>query len=454
MRRRLKARVLRCSFLVGVIGLAVLVGVGLSAAAQSAEAGRTATRSDELTCKKAGARFAGWTSQGTPICFTFTRDKARLIEWAATVRPGCPGMSESVSQDTLSIPVSAGRFLVTINDPPHLRLNLQGQIAGAAASGTISVFLDEEGCGVANTHWTAHQGAATTPPATKPPALKPKPPVIARHPNVQAEATRPLGAKVSYRPAKVTGATSVRYSKASGTWFALGTTPVTVVAKNKAGTARSVFKVKVVDTTAPVFGPLPDITVTATSASGANVTYNVTVTHPVGRVLTSCSPVSGSLFPVGTTAVQCTSRDAAGNNATASFNVIVNPALPPGLVPNGHYTGTTSQGEAVSFTAMADGLHLTSLSITGDMTCSPNGTVSFTTTASSVTVALSGIFDLTGTGPITQTGYAGSWSASMHGVFAATGLVSGTYQAHVSLSVPGAYECDTGAVTWTASRTS
>ena len=42
----------------------------------------------------------------------------------------------------------------------------------------------------------------------------------------------------------------------------------------------------------------------------------------------------------------------------------------------------------------------------------------------------------------------------MHGVFAATGLVSGTYQAHVSLSVPGAYECDTGAVTWTASRTS
>jgi hypothetical protein len=35
------------------------------------------------------------------------------------------------------------------------------------------------------------------------------------------------------------------------------------------------------------------------------------------------SQVSGSLFPVGTTAVTALARDAAGNSATCSFDVVV-----------------------------------------------------------------------------------------------------------------------------------
>jgi hypothetical protein len=46
----------------------------------------------------------------------------------------------------------------------------------------------------------------------------------------------------------------------------------------------------------------------------------------------SCTPPSGSLFPVGTTTVQCVATDAHHNSSTASFTVTVTPALPPPVV--------------------------------------------------------------------------------------------------------------------------
>ena len=72
-----------------------------------------------------------------------------------------------------------------------------------------------------------------------------------------------------------------------------------------------------------IFVP-PDITVDATSPDGAVVDYEVTAEDDVdGPVTPSCSPVSGSDFPVGTTTVECTATDSSGNGATASFDVTV-----------------------------------------------------------------------------------------------------------------------------------
>lgn len=73
-----------------------------------------------------------------------------------------------------------------------------------------------------------------------------KPPRISPHPDVRAEATGPRGAVVTYRPAVVRGATSVTYSKKSGTLFPLGATTVTITARNRAGVSRATFKVIVV----------------------------------------------------------------------------------------------------------------------------------------------------------------------------------------------------------------
>jgi hypothetical protein len=55
-----------------------------------------------------------------------------------------------------------------------------------------------------------------------------------------------------------------------------------------------------------------------------------------GDILIECNPPPGSLFPIGTTTVQCTAVDQAGNEATHSFTITivleVEP-LPPGEIP-------------------------------------------------------------------------------------------------------------------------
>jgi hypothetical protein len=86
----------------------------------------------------------------------------------------------------------------------------------------------------------------------------------------------------------------------------------------------------VMDTTAPSIDSVPsDISVDATSASGATVNYPAaTATDTCGAVGITYSQNSGTLFPVGTTTVVCTATDAVGNQVTTSFTVTVAP-LPP-----------------------------------------------------------------------------------------------------------------------------
>ena len=73
-----------------------------------------------------------------------------------------------------------------------------------------------------------------------------------------------------------------------------------------------------------------EIVTPATSASGAEVTYNVEATDSDALVKSlSCLPASGATFPTGTTKVECTAVDGHENKATASFNVTVTSAPPP-----------------------------------------------------------------------------------------------------------------------------
>ena len=66
------------------------------------------------------------------------------------------------------------------------------------------------------------------------------------------------------------------------------------------------------------------MTVSATSAAGAVVTFSASATDIVdGSVAVSCTPASGSTFAPGTTTVNCTATDAAGNTASGSFTVSV-----------------------------------------------------------------------------------------------------------------------------------
>jgi hypothetical protein len=108
------------------------------------------------------------------------------------------------------------------------------------------------------------------------------------------------------------------------------------------------------DTTPPVLNLPANITTEATSASGAAVTYSATADdNKDGAVTPSCSPASDSTFSLGTTTVNCSATDAAGNTSTGSFTVTVEDTTAPTLsnMPgNQTAVATTSSGAAVMYT--------------------------------------------------------------------------------------------------------
>jgi hypothetical protein len=117
------------------------------------------------------------------------------------------------------------------------------------------------------------------------------------------------------------------------------------------------FTITVRDTRPPVMTLPGDIRATASDASGAVVTYQVSATDIVdGAVPVTCAPASGSKFAVGMTEVACEAVDARYNLTHKVFTVTV--ALsqaPPRLVlpPDITAEATGPNGAVVTFTATA-----------------------------------------------------------------------------------------------------
>src|SRR5439155_1467105 len=106
-----------------------------------------------------------------------------------------------------------------------------------------------------------------------------------------------------------------------------------VTATDAAGNATTEsFAVTVRDTTAPALTVSADAVAEATSAAGAVVNYAAaTASDAVGPVTISYSNASGTVFPLGTTAVVVTATDAAGNATSKSFGVTVRDTTAPAL---------------------------------------------------------------------------------------------------------------------------
>ena len=124
----------------------------------------------------------------------------------------------------------------------------------------------------------------------------------------------------------------------SGSAFAVGFHTVVCTATDASGnTAECRFTVTVLDTEPPqltwptnwVLNP------TAGSSSASNVIFTVTaVDNCDPNPVLVCVPPSGSMFPIGTTPVQCAATDAAGNPNECRFTLRVNaPPLASLLVP-------------------------------------------------------------------------------------------------------------------------
>jgi len=113
------------------------------------------------------------------------------------------------------------------------------------------------------------------------------------------------------------------------------------------------------DATPPTLSLPSAITAEATGPSGATVTYTATATddHDTSPSVT-CLPASGSTFALGSTEVDCTARDASGNQSTGSFVVTVRDTTAPTLVPPSPITvdATGPSGAVVTYTAVATDL--------------------------------------------------------------------------------------------------
>jgi hypothetical protein len=159
--------------------------------------------------------------------------------------------------------------------------------------------------------------------------------VIAAHGNISAEATGPSGAIVTYvaptTSDAVDGPHSATCLPASGSTFAVGTTTVSCSAHDAAGNVSTPtsFTISVVDTTAPVIAAHADVLVNATGNSSVLVSYTLPTASDLvdGAVAVTCLPASGTSFSVGTTPVNCSATDHAGNTAHSTFNVVVSYAF-------------------------------------------------------------------------------------------------------------------------------
>jgi HYR domain len=115
-------------------------------------------------------------------------------------------------------------------------------------------------------------------------------------------------------------------SPASGLFVPLGSNTINCTVTDGGGlTTTGSFLIRVVDTTAPVLASIADIDVTTSDPSGAVVDFgSPTLVEAVDPAPTaSCTPAAGTKFPVGTTVVTCTARDASGNTSTTNFSVRV-----------------------------------------------------------------------------------------------------------------------------------
>jgi hypothetical protein len=89
--------------------------------------------------------------------------------------------------------------------------------------------------------------------------------------------------------------------------------------------------IDVLDVTPPVV-TVESKVVEATGPTGANVDYDATAVDNVDGPLTpTCSPASGSLFPLGVTPVSCSATDAAGNTGHGSGTIEVVDTTPPAV---------------------------------------------------------------------------------------------------------------------------
>jgi hypothetical protein len=187
----------------------------------------------------------------------------------------------------------------------------------------------------------------------------------------QGNDTGLCSAVVTYADPTTTGMCgTVTCVPASGSTFPVGTT--TVTCSTTAGPS-CMFTVTVNDTQNPVITCPANITqANDPGQCSAVVTFMATATDNCAGVGTPvCSPASGSTFPAGTTTVNCSVSDAAGNTANCSFTVTVNDTQPPTITCPANVTVPAGAGQCSAVVSYPAPTVSDNCPGVGSPTCSP-----------------------------------------------------------------------------------
>jgi hypothetical protein len=190
-------------------------------------------------------------------------------------------------------------------------------------------------------------------------------------------------------------------SNNAGAQFPLGATIVSFTARDLAGNQTVVSStVTVVDTTAPRLTPPANIIVAAVNSAGTP-NSNATITGFLNSA-TAIDAVSGNvavthngltMFPLGTTTVTFSARDAYGNVSTASSTITVNDLTPPVVIaPADVYVEATAP-----LTPVILGTATVNDNVDTGLIASNNSTASFPVGASTVTWRASDAYGNVGT---------------------------------------------------------
>jgi len=162
-------------------------------------------------------------------------------------------------------------------------------------------------------------------------------PVIATPSNLLVGTVNGSGETVTFNATAIDdedGPVTVVCTPPSGSVFPIGSTTVICTASDSSGNSNETsFTVTINDDTQNDISPpaitVPaNITVPATSPAGTTVTFTTSALDVIdGARPTTNTPVSGSIFPVGTTVVTTTASDTKGNIGSRTFTVTVQPFI-------------------------------------------------------------------------------------------------------------------------------
>jgi autotransporter-associated beta strand protein len=145
--------------------------------------------------------------------------------------------------------------------------------------------------------------------------------------NLTVSATSPSGATVFFTSTATGGCSpppNIVCNPPSGSTFPIGTTTVTCTASDTCGSSTNCSFTITVTQTAINLNCSSNLTVFATSSSGATVFFTSTATGGCSPPpFINCNPPSGSTFPIGTSTVTCSASDPCGSMTNCSFTVTI-----------------------------------------------------------------------------------------------------------------------------------